>query len=164
MIDKTDLARLSMVTPLGALTIIGNDEALLGVHFQLAPSLQDVPRRDDCKPLIDAHEQLQAYFNGELHTFDLPLALSGSDFELQVWKELTKIPYATTISYQQQANNIRNPKAVRAVAGANGRNNFSIIIPCHRVINSDGKLGGYSSGIDKKAALLNHERIFSKKH
>ena len=110
--------------------------------------------------LIEALEQLTAYFKGERQAFDLPLDISlGTNFQQRVWQELQKIPHGETISYATLAQRVGNPKGYRAVANANGRNPFSIIIPCHRVIASDGKLGGYTGGLDKKTYLLALEGI-----
>ena len=110
--------------------------------------------------LIEALEQLTAYFKGERQAFDLPLDISlGTDFQQRVWQQLQKIPHGETISYATLAQRVGNPKGYRAVANANGRNPFSIIIPCHRVIASDGKLGGYTGGLDKKTYLLALEGI-----
>ncbi|MBK2028969.1 methylated-DNA--[protein]-cysteine S-methyltransferase [Francisella noatunensis] len=101
--------------------------------------------------------QLDKYFNKKLKTFSIPLQLTGTDFQKQVWHELIKIPYGETISYRKEATNIGKPTAFRAVANANGKNLLPIIIPCHRVINSNGKLGGYTGGLDKKEFLLKLE-------
>ena len=110
--------------------------------------------------LIEALEQLTAYFKGERQAFDLPLDISlGTDFQQRVWQQLQKIPHGETISYATLAQRVGNPKGYRAVANANGRNPFSIIIPCHRVIASDGKLGGYTGGLDKKTYLLALEGV-----
>ena len=110
--------------------------------------------------LIEALEQLTAYFKGERQAFDLPLDISlGTDFQQRVWQQLQKIPHGETIGYATLAQRVGNPKGYRAVANANGRNPFSIIIPCHRVIASDGKLGGYTGGLDKKTYLLALEGI-----
>ena len=103
-------------------------------------------------------KQLKQYFEGKRKDFDLPLSLPGTDFQLKVWKELQKIPYGKTRSYQQQAIALKNPKAVRAVAKANGDNRIAIIIPCHRVIGKDGQLVGYGGGMWRKQYLLNLEK------
>ncbi len=110
--------------------------------------------------LLSAIAQFLAYFMGELQAFDLPLDISiGTEFQQQVWQALQDIPYGETISYATLARNVDNPKGYRAVANANGRNPFSIIIPCHRVIASDGKLGGYTGGLDNKEYLLAIEGV-----
>lgn len=110
--------------------------------------------------LLEAIVQLQEYFKGNRQAFDLPLDISlGTEFQQRVWRALQDINYGETISYATLAKNVDNPKGYRAVANANGKNPFSIIIPCHRVIASDGKLGGYTGGLDKKEYLLTLEGV-----
>ncbi len=104
------------------------------------------------------NQQLQAYFSGHLTQFDLPLDIRGTPFQQQVWRALQTIPYGETRSYQEQADAIQNPKAVRAVANANRNNRISILIPCHRVIGKDGSMTGYGGGIWRKEFLLNLEK------
>ena len=106
----------------------------------------------------ELNKQLKEYFGGNRKNFNLPLSLPGTEFQLKVWKELGKIPYGTTRSYQQQATALKNPKAVRAVARANGDNRIAIIIPCHRVIGKNGELVGYGGGMWRKQFLLNLEK------
>ena len=101
--------------------------------------------------------QLKQYFKGERKEFDLKLSPKGTDFQKRVWEELRKIPFGKTVSYQQIANQLGNPKVIRAAASANGKNPIPIIIPCHRVIGSDGSLTGYSGGLQRKKWLLEHE-------
>ena len=113
------------------------------------------------RPFAAAREQLDAYFAGEREEFDLPLALHGTDFQRRVWEELTRIPYGETISYSQLALRLGDPKLVRAVGLANGRNPISIIVPCHRVIGADGSLVGYGGGLERKQWLLEHEAVTS---
>lgn len=109
--------------------------------------------------LLNTITQLEQYFTGERHQFDIALDLSlGTPFQQSVWRALQQIPYGQTISYAQLAQNIGKPTAYRAVANANGKNPFSIIIPCHRVVASDGSLGGYTGGLDKKRTLLGIEK------
>jgi methylated-DNA-[protein]-cysteine S-methyltransferase len=112
-------------------------------------------------PFDAAREQLDAYFAGELEAFDLPLAPLGTPFQQRVWDELTRIPYAETISYKQLALRLGDQKLVRAVGLANGRNPLSIVIPCHRVIGADGSLVGYGGGLERKRWLLDHEAVAS---
>jgi methylated-DNA-[protein]-cysteine S-methyltransferase len=112
-------------------------------------------------PFDAARDQLDAYFAGELETFDLPLAPHGTPFQLRVWDELRRIPYAETISYKALALRLGNVKLVRAVGLANGRNPLSIVIPCHRVIGADGTLVGYGGGLERKRWLLDHEAVTS---
>ena len=102
--------------------------------------------------------QLREYFEGTRQVFDVPLALSGTPFQLKVWAALTDIPYGETITYGELAQRIGQPDAVRAVGAANGKNPVPIIVPCHRVIGSNGKLTGYGGGLPIKAALLDLER------
>lgn len=104
-------------------------------------------------------KQLGEYFAGKRKQFDIPYALNGTAFQNKVWKALGDIPYGKTISYKTQAEAIAKPKAVRAVGGSNGRNPICIILPCHRVVGSSGKLTGFGGGLDKKAYLLQHEGI-----
>ena len=107
--------------------------------------------------------QLNEYFSGTLHQFRVPLVIPGTDFQREVWTELQKIPYGTTRSYQEQAIAIGRPDSVRAVANANGTNRIAIVIPCHRVIGSDGRLTGYGGGLGRKKWLLDHEKKYSGK-
>jgi O-6-methylguanine DNA methyltransferase len=102
--------------------------------------------------------QLEEYFNKQRTTFEIPLQLIGTSFQVKCWKELLKIPYGKTLSYKEQAKNIENEKAYRAVANANSQNMIDILVPCHRVISNDGTLGGYSGGIEKKEFLLKLEQ------
>ena len=112
---------------------------------------------DAAAPFREVRRQLQAYFDGKLTEFDLPLLAKGTAFQQKVWRELREIPYGRTISYIQLAQRVGNAKASRAVGLANGRNPIPIIIPCHRVIGSNGKLVGYGGGLGAKQALLDFE-------
>jgi methylated-DNA-[protein]-cysteine S-methyltransferase len=115
-------------------------------------------RDDHAPPFAAVKEQLAAYFRGDLQAFDLPLAPAGTPFQRRVWQELARIPYGETISYGELARRVGNPKAARAVGLANGQNPLPIIVPCHRVIGSDGRLTGYGGGLPRKEALLALER------
>ena len=108
--------------------------------------------------LVQAVKQLRSYFGGDLREFDLPLAPQGTDFQLRVWRELRSIPYGRTRSYMEVAGAIGAPKAVRAVGAANGANPIVIVVPCHRVIGSNGKLTGFGGGLPLKQRLLQLER------
>ena len=121
----------------------------------LAPIPHGTKTRASCKRPI---RQLRAYFAGELETFDLPLAPQGTPFQLGVWRRLCEIPYGQTISYGELARRLGNPNASRAVGLANGSNPIPIVIPCHRVIGSNGKLTGYGGGLPIKEKLLALER------
>lgn len=115
------------------------------------------------KYLRQSKKELKEYFSGKRKEFSVPLVTPGSEFQKSVWNILRKIPYGTTISYQKQADILKNPGSVRAVAQADGSNRIAIIIPCHRVIGSDGKLVGYGGGLERKKWLLNHEKKHSGK-
>jgi methylated-DNA-[protein]-cysteine S-methyltransferase len=146
-------------TPIGDLLIAGDEDALCVVGFPEG-SMRREPEVDWTyaeKPLAAACEQLRAYFAGTLTQFDLNLRPGGTQFQLQVLDELRRIPYGTTTSYGDIARRIGRPKAVRAVGRANGRNPIPIIIPCHRVIGSTGKLTGFGGGLPTKEALLRLE-------
>ena len=108
--------------------------------------------------LLQLEQELNEYFSKKRQIFTVPLSPSGTSFQKGVWETLLKIPYATTLSYAQEAKLFGNPKATRAVANANSKNPISILIPCHRVIASDGTIGGYSGGVWRKEFLLSHER------
>lgn len=107
--------------------------------------------------LQTAIKQLDEYFAGERKVFDLPLKQSGTDFQQQVWQQLVGIDYGSTVSYAQLSNQMKNPLAIRAIASANGKNSLWIVVPCHRVIGSDGSLTGYAGGLWRKQWLLEHE-------
>lgn len=146
----------TLQTPIEWLRISGHDGGLTEVKFfaeEPEASSGDLP---DC--VAEAKAQLQAYFAGELQEFDLPLAPEGTAFQSQVWNALIGVEFGKTASYLDLALAIQNEKAVRAVGAANGRNPIAIVVPCHRVIGSNGKLTGYASGLWRKEWLLNHER------
>jgi AraC family transcriptional regulator, regulatory protein of adaptative response / methylated-DNA-[protein]-cysteine methyltransferase len=113
--------------------------------------------------LINLRKQLNEYFSGKLKKFSIPMVTPGTDFQQEVWKELQEIPYGTTRSYREQAYALKKPESVRAVANANGMNRISILIPCHRVIGSNGRLTGYGGGLKRKKWLLDHEKKYSGK-
>ena len=146
-------------TPIGQLIVASNGVAVAGVW--MANARPDDERWEDQRGidrvLIEARRQLVAYFAGRLRAFEIPLAPNGTEFQRRVWSALTKIPYGTTISYGDLARRLRNSAAVRAVGAANGRNPIPIIVPCHRVIGSDGSLTGFGGGLDRKRWLLEHE-------
>ena len=146
--------------PVGPLLIAGDDDHISGLWF-MGGERALTPRpnwRRDRKPFQKVIEQLQDYFTGGLQQFELSLAPEGTPFQLQVWRELERIPYGETISYKQLAQRIGNPNACRAVGLANGANPISIIVPCHRVIGANGKLTGYGGGLTIKEKLLSLER------
>ncbi len=117
----------------------------------------DFVEREDSL-IEEAKRQIDEYLQGKRKAFDIPIIMAGSDFQKQVWTELLNVPYGQTASYLDLAKRIDNPKAVRAVASANGANALAVIIPCHRIIASDGGLGGYGGGLNVKKRLLKLER------
>lgn len=146
-------------SPLGDLLITGNGDAITAVFMDGQDGLNklDGNYQDNKSVFKNAIQQLKAYFAKELTSFDLPLQPKGTEFQQQVWQALTTIPYGQTWSYKKQALSISAPKAMRAVGAANGKNPIAIIIPCHRVVGSSGKLTGYAGGLDRKRWLLEHE-------
>jgi methylated-DNA-[protein]-cysteine S-methyltransferase len=125
---------------------------------QIADEILEEPIDFEETPVLqEAKRQLLKYFEGDLKAFDLPLLLVGTDFQKQVWQYLPTIPFGITTTYGHIANELGNPQAVRAVGAANGQNPFWIILPCHRVIGSQGKLTGYAGGLWRKKWLLQHE-------
>ncbi len=146
-------------SPVGELVLTSNGEAITELFMKKhkgAPKPIEDWRRDDGM-FREAARQLRAYFAGELTEFDLRLETRGTKFQRRVWAELLKIPYGSTINYGELARRIGNPNASRAVGAANGQNPISIIIPCHRVIGSNGSLTGYGGGIERKKFLLDLE-------
>lgn len=130
-------------------------------HLQLEKTLALLPRKKIIGETVISSllaRQLEAYFNQQSVQFDLPLKRFGTPFQLRVWQALQTIPYGQMRSYQWLANQVESPKGVRAVGLANGQNRFALIIPCHRVIRSNGAIGGYAGGVDKKQYLLQLER------
>lgn len=143
-------------TRIGLVEICADEKSLLEISFGSGggPGIPEVET-----PLIrKAREQLDEYFEGNRQTFDLPISLEGTVFQQQVWNALMEIPYGETRSYKDIAVAIGNPKAVRAVGMANNKNKIPVIIPCHRVIGSNGSLVGYAGGLDVKAQLLALEK------
>jgi len=144
-------------SPLGPLKLICSDEQVLAILFTDG----ETEPANDAHPLLDRCAlQLNEYFAGVRKVFDLPLGQGGTDFQQKVWDLLYAIPFGKTISYNDLARQYGDLKAIRAVASANGRNNLSIIVPCHRVIGSNRSLTGYAGGLWRKRWLLDHEAKF----
>ncbi|MEL6811636.1 MAG: methylated-DNA--[protein]-cysteine S-methyltransferase [Bacteroidota bacterium] len=141
-------------TPLGHLEIKGDADGLSSVQF-----LDDPVSASELIPetLLPAVSQLKQYFNKTRTQFELKLNPNGTDFQEKVWKQLRTISFGKTVSYQKMANDLGDPLVIRAAASANGKNPIAIIIPCHRVIGSDGSLTGYAGGLHRKKWLLAHE-------
>ncbi|MEU5153563.1 methylated-DNA--[protein]-cysteine S-methyltransferase [Glycomyces sp. NPDC021274] len=149
---------LTMESPLGLMAVSAVDEGVTYVHMGVE-EMKDAWGPEEATPVLKAAvDQLEAYFAGDLREFDLPLAAQGTAFQQRVWAELCRIPYGETASYLDIAVRLGDRKAVRAVGLANGRNPIAIVVPCHRVIGSNGKLTGYAGGLWRKERLLNLER------
>lgn len=163
-VTSTASATRMLESPFGPLTLVGSSEGLRAILWSgddparvglarvaLQPGSVDV--------LDEAAAELDEYFAGARTTFDLPLDLHGTAFQLAAWRALAEIPFGETRTYAEQAARIGRPAAVRAVGTANGRNPLSIVLPCHRVVGSDGTLRGFAGGLDVKAALLALEQV-----
>lgn len=146
-------------SPIGLLTLAGDGPVL--TNLRMADQTYEPDRADwelDDRAFPDAVEQLEAYFAGELHDFDLRLDMHGTDFQKRVWNALRTIPYGETRSYGEIAQQIGAPTAFRAVGLANGHNPIAVIVPCHRVIGANGSLTGFGGGLERKSALLDLEK------
>lgn len=141
-------------SPIGRLLLVADDRGLREINFPKGERAPDPAWQENANALREPMRQLHEYFAGKREDFDLPLAPRGTPFQQTVWKELCRIPYGQTISYGDLARRIGNPNASRAVGLANGSNPIPIIIPCHRVIGSNGKLTGYGGGLQIKEKLL----------
>jgi len=157
-----NLAYKFVESPVGALKLVASDKGLTAILWE-----NDNPRRvpltglveDNKHPvLLKVERQLEEYFAGSRSAFDLPLDMRGTTFQKDVWEALLAIPYGETRSYGQLAKQLGRPSASRAVGAANGRNPISIVVPCHRVVGSSGKLTGFAGGLDVKARLLDLEK------
>lgn len=150
-------------TPLGSMLATADDGQITGLYFldqrDCPTDVAAVATADGV--LLDLRDQLQRYFDGNLRRFELPLAPKGTPFQQSVWQQLLQIPFGETRSYNDLARALDNPGAIRAVGAANGRNPISIVIPCHRVIGSDGTLTGYAGGLERKQRLLEIEGVLS---
>ncbi len=162
----TNAAYTKLESPIGNLWLIASDEGLHALvwdkdlknarYKKLFTTLPESKSHPVIKKTI---RQLEEYFKGQRKDFDIPLAPTGTDFQLKAWQQLSRIPYGETISYVQQAERLGNAKASRAVGTANGRNPISIIVPCHRVIAKSGSLAGFGGGIHNKKFLLELEKL-----
>ena len=156
----TTISFTYLQSPIGPLLLASSGFRLHSITFP-KPGSPATPRsnwNEDASAFKEPIHQLQAYFAGELENFDLPLGPEGTPFQQKVWNELCRIPYGETISYGELAKRIGNPNASRAVGLANGSNPIPIVIPCHRVIGSNGKLTGYGGGLPIKEKLLAVEK------
>ena len=174
VIGRSMIKTTNIDTPLGRMTAGATKDGICLLEFsgqqvkssvlrELKQLLLSEINEGRNRHLRQLKKQLKEYFAGKRKEFSLPLVTPGTEFQMAVWDELRKIPYGTTITYHDQARALKNPRAVRAVGRATSMNRIAIIIPCHRVIGSDGHLIGYGGGLDRKKWLLDHEKKFSGK-
>lgn len=154
--------KLDYKSSIGIVEIVGTEEVVSSIMFIEGDEVSNTVNSETPQVLVDCSIQLDEYFKGERHVFSFPYNFEGTEFQKKVWNALTTIPYAETGSYKDIATAINNEKAVRAVGTANGKNRLSIIIPCHRIIGSNGRLTGYAGGLWRKEWLLQHERSFKR--
>jgi methylated-DNA-[protein]-cysteine S-methyltransferase len=157
MLEWTELSVVDGVT----LRLVASNSGIQAIDFHLCYPVADADRNDANALIGETVQQLRAYFAGDRRVFDVPLDMQGTAFQKRVWHELEKIPYGETRSYMQVAVAVGAPKAVRAVGAANGANPIPIIVPCHRVIGTSGKLTGYGGGLPLKKRLLELEGALS---
>lgn len=154
------MSRIRTTTPIGELSIVADDAAIVAIHWD-----DDEPDETDLVDVVAgdhdvldrAVEQLGEYFTGDRIDFDLPLEPGGTAFQREAWAALREIPFGETITYGEQAARLGDKNKSRAVGAANGRNPIPIVVPCHRVVGSNGHLTGFAGGLDTKAWLLDHE-------
>lgn len=152
------LHKLDYKSPIGVIEIISTDEAICSIMFSERDTIVNIMLEETPKVLKECYGQLDEYFKGERYKFTFPFIYEGTDFQKNVWNTLILISYGRTCSYKDIAVSIGNEKAIRAVGSANGKNKLSIVIPCHRIIGSNGKLTGYAGGLWRKEWLLQHEK------
>lgn len=169
-IKKTELE-----TPLGTMVAVSDDQGIYLLNFLDMKGLDKVLKKLESftrtsiiegmtDPLVLLEKELKGYFEGKLKTFNTPIHLIGTPFQKRALRVLLDIPYGETRSYAEQAEMAGNPTAFRAAANANGTNRLCLLLPCHRIINSNGELGGYGSGVARKKWLLEHEKNSKKNH
>lgn len=160
-----NMAKCTVIdSPIGELLLTSDGESLTGLWMgpSVARMREALQQDDGC--FEPAREQLAAYFAGDLHEFELPFSMRGTEFQERVWRALETIPFGETISYGELAERISAPRAARAVGAAVGLNPISIILPCHRVVGSGGRLTGYGGGLERKKWLLEHEARHAPAH
>ena len=164
--ETVTFSRGTLQAPFGILTVVASDRGVRYITFEEdahPKSYIGMDVRDDAQhPVVaTALMQLREYLDGSRVSFDVPLDLVGTEFQVDAWNALAKIPYAGTVSYAQQAASIGRPKATRAIGSANGRNPIVIVLPCHRVVGADGSLTGFGGGLHVKSWLLDLEKRVS---
>lgn len=147
------------LSPMGEIVLVANDDGLTALAFQAGKAAieKQAQWQEEPSKFLEVVKQLEEYFTGTRVEFDIPLAPTGTPFQKSVWQALCNIKQGETFTYSDIATAINNPKAVRAVGTANGANPIALIVPCHRVIGSNGKLTGYAGGLGLKSKLLMHE-------
>lgn len=150
--------RVDYASPIGVIEISGTDQAIYTISYTDRERPEYMYNKELPHVITDCYHQLDEYFNGERNTFSVPYTLEGTDFQNEVWQALTTVPFGETATYQHIAKAVNREKAVRAVGSTNGKNKINIVIPCHRVIGSNGKLTGYGGGLWRKKWLLEHEQ------
>ncbi|WP_071461560.1 methylated-DNA--[protein]-cysteine S-methyltransferase [Bacillus massilinigeriensis] len=158
----TKTHQLDYESPIGIIEIMGTNEAINSILFSEKDKKESFLQDQTPNVLAECYTQLDEYFKGDRHEFSFPYQFEGTGFQKTVWEALIEIPYAETGSYKDIAISIGNEKAIRAVGNANGKNKLSIVIPCHRIIGSTGKLTGYAGGLWRKEWLLHHEKSFKR--
>ena len=156
---KSRIKSACFSSPVGALEVTATQKGVSSLYF----AGETFPTEEPSGILRECADQLQEYFNGKRKEFNIPMDLQGTEFQIKVWNELINITFGETISYLELSKRVGDVKAIRAVGNANGKNPVSIIVPCHRVIGSNGKLIGYGGGLWRKRWLLEFERSFIRK-
>jgi methylated-DNA-[protein]-cysteine S-methyltransferase len=146
-------------SPIGEIKITADENSVNSILFVFNDTEMEEENINDV--LTQCKKELSEYFSGKRKDFEVPITQSGTSFQQRVWSELLKIPYGETVSYNFIAESLGDKKSIRAVGASNGKNQVSIIVPCHRVIGSNGSLTGYAGGLWRKKWLLNHEKEFS---
>jgi methylated-DNA-[protein]-cysteine S-methyltransferase len=154
---EAETYEIEITSPLGPLSIVGSAQAVESIGWNLDRASSTADTANSCPLLDECVRQLQAYFDGRLTAFDLPVAPAGTNFQQRVWQRLMAIPFGHTLSYGQLAETLQPPTSPRAIGNAVGRNPISIVLPCHRVVGSRGDLTGFAGGLDRKEWLLTHE-------
>jgi methylated-DNA-[protein]-cysteine S-methyltransferase len=151
---------LVIASPVGKLRLVASEKGLVAIDVRSNTAHVETAQNASAQAILKkTKQQLDQYFAGKRRSFDVALDLVGTEFQVQAWRALCRIPFGKTISYGQQAANIKKPKAFRAVGSANGKNPIPIIVPCHRVVAGDGSFGGYSLGLKMKKQLLALEGV-----
>ena len=151
-----------IATPAGTLFAASNGKAITGIYFEKQkyfPSMEGWQEDAESEPLRECARQVRQYFEGTRTAFDLPLAPEGTDFQRRVWKQIARIPFGKTITYAELASRAGAPGSARAAGAATGRNPITLVVPCHRVVGTDGSLTGYAGGLARKTRLLEIEGV-----